>query len=52
MRSSCRGLVVNVRVNVRDEVSVFIDTGGSQVALDTDFARELLGSRGSRPYRR
>jgi predicted aspartyl protease len=33
--------VVNVRVNGGDEVTFFIDTGGSEVALDTDFAREL-----------
>ncbi len=33
--------VVNVRVNGGDEVSFFIDTGGSEVALDTEFAREL-----------
>ena len=33
--------VVSVRVNGGDEVTFFIDTGGSEVALDTDFAREL-----------
>ena len=33
--------VVNVRVNGGDEVTFFIDTGDSEVALDTDFAREL-----------
>jgi hypothetical protein len=33
--------VVNVRVNGGDEVTFFIDTGVSEVALDTDFAREL-----------
>jgi hypothetical protein len=33
--------VVNVRVNGSDEVTFFIDTGGSEVALDTDFAKEL-----------
>ena len=33
--------VVNVRVNGGDEVTFFIDTGGSEVALDTDFAKEL-----------
>jgi predicted aspartyl protease len=33
--------VVNVRVNGGKEVTFFIDTGGSEVALDTDFAREL-----------
>jgi hypothetical protein len=33
--------VVNVRVNGGDEVTFFIDTGGSEVALDTDFAEEL-----------
>jgi len=33
--------VVNVRVNGGDEVTFFIDTGGSEVALDTEFAREL-----------
>src|SRR5438477_10894542 len=33
--------VLNVRVNGGDEVTFFIDTGGSEVALDTDFAREL-----------
>ncbi len=33
--------VVSVRVNGGDEVTFFIDTGDSEVALDTDFAREL-----------
>ena len=33
--------VVRVRVNGGDEVTFFIDTGGSEVALDTDFAQEL-----------
>ena len=33
--------VVNVRVNGGKEVTFFIDTGGSEVTLDTDFAREL-----------
>jgi len=33
--------VVTVRVNGGDEVTFFIDTGGSEVALDTDFGREL-----------
>jgi Tfp pilus assembly protein PilF len=33
--------VVNVRVNGGKEVTFFIDTGGSEVALDTDFAKEL-----------
>jgi hypothetical protein len=33
--------VVSVRVNGGEEVTFFIDTGGSEVALDTDFAREL-----------
>jgi predicted aspartyl protease len=33
--------VVNVRVNGGDEVTFFIDTGVSEVALDTDFAKEL-----------
>jgi hypothetical protein len=30
-----------VRVNGGDEVTFFIDTGGSEVALDTEFAKEL-----------
>jgi Aspartyl protease len=30
-----------VRVNGSDEVTFFIDTGGSVVAFDTDFAKEL-----------
>ncbi|HLN28400.1 MAG: aspartyl protease family protein [Methyloceanibacter sp.] len=33
--------LVSVRVNGGDEVTFFIDTGASEVALDTDFAREL-----------
>ena len=33
--------MVNVRVNGGNEVTFFIDTGGSEVALDTDFAKEL-----------
>ena len=33
--------VVSVRVNGGDEVTFFIDTGGSEVALDSDFAKEL-----------
>ena len=33
--------VVSVRVNGGEEVSFFIDTGGSEVGLDTDFAKEL-----------
>jgi Aspartyl protease/Tetratricopeptide repeat len=33
--------VLNVRVNGGKEVTFFIDTGGSEVALDTDFAKEL-----------
>jgi hypothetical protein len=33
--------VVNVRVNDGKEVTFFIDTGGSEVALDTEFAKEL-----------
>src|SRR5215471_12614837 len=33
--------IVNVRVNGGKEVTFFIDTGGSEVALDTDFAKEL-----------
>ena len=33
--------LVSVRVNGGDEVTFFIDTGGSEVALDTDFASEL-----------
>ena len=31
--------LVSVRVNGGDEVTFFIDTGGSEVALDTEFAR-------------
>src|SRR5215470_4835458 len=33
--------IMTVRVNGGDEVTFFIDTGGSVVTLDTDFAREL-----------
>ena len=33
--------VVSVRINGGDEVTFFIDTGGSEVTLDTDFGREL-----------
>jgi aspartyl protease/tetratricopeptide repeat protein len=33
--------LVSVRVNGGGEVTFFIDTGGSEVALDTEFAREL-----------
>jgi hypothetical protein len=33
--------LVSVRVNGGQEVTFFIDTGGSEVALDTDFAQEL-----------
>jgi hypothetical protein len=33
--------VVNVRVNGGDEVTFFIDTGGSEIALDTEFAKQL-----------
>jgi hypothetical protein len=33
--------LVSVRVNGSEEVTFFIDTGGSEVALDSDFAREL-----------
>jgi Aspartyl protease len=33
--------VVTVRVNDSEEVTFFIDTGNSEVALDTDFAREV-----------
>jgi hypothetical protein len=33
--------LVSVRVNGGDEVTFFIDTGGSEVTLDTEFAREL-----------
>jgi hypothetical protein len=33
--------LVNVRVNDGKEVTFFIDTGGSEVTLDTDFAKEL-----------
>jgi predicted aspartyl protease len=33
--------IVNVRINGGKEVTFFIDTGGSEVTLDTDFAKEL-----------
>jgi hypothetical protein len=33
--------LVSVRVNGGHEVTFFIDTGGSEIALDTEFAREL-----------
>jgi hypothetical protein len=33
--------LLKVRINGGDEVTFFIDTGGSEVALDRDFAREL-----------
>jgi predicted aspartyl protease len=33
--------IVNVRVNDGKEVTFFIDTGGSEVTLDTEFAKEL-----------
>ncbi|HEY4272372.1 MAG TPA: aspartyl protease family protein [Candidatus Udaeobacter sp.] len=33
--------LLNVRVNGGKEVTFFIDTGGSEVALDTEFATEL-----------
>ena len=33
--------LVSVRVNGGDDVTFFIDTGGSEVALDTEFAKEL-----------
>ena len=33
--------VVSLRINGGEEVTFFIDTGVSEVALDTDFAREL-----------
>jgi Aspartyl protease len=33
--------LVSVRVNGSHEVTFFIDTGGSEIALDTEFAREL-----------
>jgi len=33
--------LVSVRVNGGDEVTFFIDTGGSEVALDSAFAKEL-----------
>ena len=41
--------VVSVRVNGGVEVTFFIDTGGSELGLDTDFARELgLPRQGAR----
>jgi Aspartyl protease len=33
--------LVSVRINGSQEVTFFIDTGGSEVALDSDFAQEL-----------
>jgi hypothetical protein len=33
--------IVNVRINAGKEVTFFIDTGGSEVALDAEFAKEL-----------
>jgi predicted aspartyl protease len=33
--------VVSVRVNGGEEVTFFIDSGGSELGLDTDFAKEL-----------
>jgi Aspartyl protease/Tetratricopeptide repeat len=33
--------LVTVRVNGGDDVTFFIDTGGSEVALDSEFAKEL-----------
>ena len=33
--------LVSVRVNGGEQVTFFIDTGGSEVALDSEFAREL-----------
>jgi Tfp pilus assembly protein PilF len=33
--------LISVRVNGGDEVTFFIDTGGSEVALDTAFAKQL-----------
>jgi predicted aspartyl protease len=33
--------LLNVRINGGKEVTFFIDTGGSEVALDTEFAKEL-----------
>jgi Tfp pilus assembly protein PilF len=33
--------LVNVRINGGTEVTFFIDTGGSEVALDSDFSKEL-----------
>lgn len=33
--------VVNVRINGSADVTFFIDTGGSELLLDSDFAREL-----------
>jgi Aspartyl protease len=33
--------VVSVRINGSDEITFFIDTGASEVALDTEFTKEL-----------
>jgi Aspartyl protease len=33
--------VVSVHINGGDEVNFFIDTGGSELALDSEFAKEL-----------
>ncbi|HZS18208.1 MAG TPA: aspartyl protease family protein [Candidatus Udaeobacter sp.] len=33
--------LINVRINGSKEATFFIDTGGSEVALDTDFGKEL-----------
>lgn len=33
--------IVSVRINGGDEVTFFIDTGGSELALDAEFAKEL-----------
>ncbi len=33
--------VINVRINGGREVSMFIDTGGSELLLDSDFAKEI-----------
>jgi len=37
--------VVSVRINGGDEVTFFIDTGGSEVTLDTQFAHEVGAPR-------
>jgi hypothetical protein len=34
--------VVSVRVNGGDEVTFFIDTGGSELGLDSDFAKSSV----------